>query len=320
MIIEKILVTGACGQLGNVLTSKLQEKWGTNNVIASDLRSLTDFNGVFETLDATDYDAMEALVIKHDITQIYHLAAILSAKGEKEPLDTWNVNMKTLLNVLEVSRLHKVKKVFYPSSIAVFGDNIERVNTSQSPNLTPTTVYGMSKVAGENWGNYYHHKYGLDIRSIRYPGIIGHQSLPGGGTTDYAVYIYHKAIKNEQFECFLKPKTFLPMIYIDDAVRATIEIMDAPKEKITIRTSYNISGMSISPEQMVASIKNTYPDFEAVYNPDYRQNIADSWPMSIDDSAARTDWNWMPKYLLEDMTKEMIEKLKHKHSLKEIQL
>ncbi|MDE3741020.1 NAD-dependent epimerase/dehydratase family protein [Maribacter polysaccharolyticus] len=320
MIIEKILVTGACGQLGNVLTSKLQEKWGTNNVIASDLRSLTDFNGVFETLDATDYDAMEALVIKHDITQIYHLAAILSAKGEKEPLDTWNVNMKTLLNVLEVSRLHKVKKVFYPSSIAVFGDKIERVNTSQSPNLTPTTVYGMSKVAGENWGNYYHHKYGLDIRSIRYPGIIGHQSLPGGGTTDYAVYIYHKAIKNEQFECFLKPKTFLPMIYIDDAVRATIEIMDAPKEKITIRTSYNISGMSISPEQMVTSIKNTYPDFKAVYNPDYRQNIADSWPMSIDDSAARTDWNWMPKYLLEDMTKEMIEKLKHKHSLKEIQL
>ena len=317
---EKILITGAGGQLGSVLTEKLQEKYGINNVIASDLRANMYFNGCFETIDATNFEALQTVVIKYNITQIYHLAAILSANGEKAPLNTWDINMKTLFNVLEVSRLNKVKKVFFPSSIAVFGDNIERINTPQSSNLTPSTVYGMSKVAGENWANYYFEKYGLDVRSIRYPGVIGYQSLPGGGTTDYAVDIYHKAVKNEKFECFLSASTMLPMIYMDDAIRATIEIMEAPIENITVRTSYNIAGSSFNPEQIVASIQKIYPEFQVTYNPDFRQNIAATWPMSINDSAANTDWNWKPKYALEDITKDMIKNLKLKYSVENIDL
>ena len=228
--------------------------------------------------------------------------------------------MKTLFNVLEVSRLHKVKKVFFPSSIAVFGDNIDRVNTPQSSNLTPSTVYGMSKVAGENWGHYYFEKYGLDVRSIRYPGVIGYQSLPGGGTTDYAVDIYHKAVKNEPFECFLSASTMLPMIYMDDAIRATIEIMEAPIENITIRTSYNIVGASFNPEQIKTSIQKIYPEFQVTYKPDFRQKIAETWPMSINDSTAKNDWNWKPQYALEDITKDMIKTLKLKYSIENIDL
>ena len=313
MKIEKILVIGASGQLGSVLTGKLRDKWGRNNIVASDLYQQVNFEGVFETLDATDFKALEAIVLKYGITQIYHLAAILSANGEKSPLDTWNINMNSLFNVLEVSRIHSVDKVFFPSSIAVFGENISRKNTLQFSNLTPSTVYGMSKASGENWANYYFRKYGLDVRSIRYPGVIGYQSLPGGGTTDYAVEIYHKAVKQERFECFLKPTTVLPMIYMDDAIRATIEIMDAPLDKITIRTSYNISGVSFSPEEIVASLKNIYADFEVIYQPDFRQAIADTWPMSVDDSIAKKDWNWKPEYSLETMTEDMIENLKEKY-------
>ena len=317
---EKILITGAGGQLGRVLTEKLQEKYGNNNVIASDIRANIHFNGYFEIIDATDFDALQTVVLKYGITQIYHLAAILSANGEKAPLSTWDINMKTLFNVLEVSRLHKVKKVFFPSSIAVFGDNIDRTNTPQSSNLTPSTVYGMSKVAGENWANYYFEKYGLDVRSIRYPGVIGYQSLPGGGTTDYAVDIYHKAVKGETFECFLSASTLLPMIYMDDAIRATIEVMEAPIENITIRTSYNIAGTSFNPEQIVVSIQKIYPEFQVTYKPDFRQNIAATWPMSINDSTAKTDWNWKPQYALEDITEDMVKNLKQKYSIENIDL
>ena len=307
---DVILIVGSNGQLGTVLTEKLRLIYGTVNVIASDLYKKIGFEDNFITLDATDFKAVEEVVLKNKITQIYHLAAILSAKGEQNPLGTWDLNMKTLFNVLEVSRLHKVKKVFFPSSIAVFGENIDKENTLQSSNLTPTTVYGMSKVAGENWANYYFKKYGLDVRSLRYPGVIGYQSLPGGGTTDYAVDIFHKAVKNEAFECFLEASTMLPMMYMDDVIRATLELMHADKEKITIRTSYNIAGMSFNPEQIALSIKEYYPDFKIAYKPDFRQLIANSWPKCIDDTAARNDWNWKPEYNLNLMTKTMIENLK----------
>ena len=307
---DVILIVGSNGQLGTVLTQELRLIYGVYNVIASDLYQKIGFEDNFITLDATDFKAIEEVVLKNKVTQIYHLAAILSAKGEQNPLGTWDLNMKTLFNVLEVSRLHKVNKVFFPSSVAVFGNNIDKENTLQSSNLTPSTVYGISKAAGENWGNYYYEKYGLDVRSLRYPGVVGYQSLPGGGTTDYAVDIYHKAVKNEPFECFLEASTTLPMIYMDDAIRATIELMEADKEKITVRTSYNLSGMSFNPEQIASSIKEHYTNLKIAYKPDFRQAIADSWPKCINDTAARNDWNWKPEYDLEQMTKAMIENLK----------
>ncbi|MDD7915313.1 NAD-dependent epimerase/dehydratase family protein [Polaribacter ponticola] len=311
----KILVTGSSGQLGTVLTKELQKKYGINNVIASDLIIKPTFKGISEILDVTNIDALEKVVLQYKITQIYHLAAILSAKGEINPLRTWDINMKTLFNVLEVSRLHNIKKIFHPSSIAVFGDEIEKINTPQAPNLTPLTVYGMSKTAGENWVNYYHKKYGMDIRSIRYPGVIGYQSLPGGGTTDYAVEIYHKAVKEENFDCFLEASTMLPMIFMDDVISATIQLMEAPSENIKIRTSYNLAGMSFTPEQVYESIKKIYPDFKINYQPDFRQDIANSWPDSIDDSAAKRHWGWKPRYDLDEMTNVMIEKLKEYYHL-----
>ena len=309
-----ILITGASGQLGTVLTKKLQDKYGITNVIATDLRENPSFKGTFKTLDATDFDAVEEMVLKYNVTQIYHLAAILSANGEKNPLGTWDINMKTFFNVLEVSRLHNIEKVFFPSSIAVFGGNIDRNNAAQDSNLTPSTVYGISKVAGENWSKYYFEKYGLDVRSIRYPGVIGYQSLPGGGTTDYAVDIFIKAINNENYECFLSEKTTLPMIYMDDVIRATIKLMEAPKEAITVRTSYNLSGMSFNPAQLAKAIKKIYPDFKVTYNPDFRQKIADSWPMIISDACAIKDWNWKPKFTIDTMTVDMIKNLKIKFS------
>ena len=307
---EKILITGAGGQLGSVLTMKLQEKFGVDHVIATDLYPKVGFSGHFETLDATDYQKLESIVIKYSITQIYHLAAILSANGEKTPVKTWDLNMKTLINVLEISRIQGLNKVFYPSSIAVFGANAPKDNTSQDQFLLPSTVYGMSKVAGENWVNYYYTKYGLDVRSLRYPGVIGYETLPGGGTTDYAVDIFHKAIHNKPFECFLSASAQLPMIYMEDAIRATLELMEAPKQNITIRSSYNIAGMSFTPNQLFLMIRKTYPKFTITYHPDFRQEIADTWPNSIDDSYAVRDWSWSPKYDLESMTESMIKNLK----------
>ena len=307
---EKILITGAGGQLGSVLTMKLQEKFGVDHVIATDLYPKVGFSGHFETLDATDYQKLESIVIKYSITQIYHLAAILSANGEKTPVKTWDLNMKTLINVLEISRIQGLNKVFYPSSIAVFGANAPKDNTSQDQFLLPSTVYGMSKVAGENWVNYYYTKYGLDVRSLRYPGVIGYETLPGGGTTDYAVDIFHKAIHNKPFECFLSASAQLPMIYMEDAIRATLELMETPKQNITIRSSYNIAGMSFTPNQLFLMIRKTYPKFTITYHPDFRQEIADTWPNSIDDSFAVRDWSWSPKYDLESMTESMIKNLK----------
>ena len=312
---EKILITGAGGQLGSVLTLKLQEKFGVDHVMASDLHPKVGFSGHFETLDATDFERLESIVTKYNITQIYHLAAILSASGENDPPKTWDLNMKTLINILEVSRIHGVNKVFFPSSIAVFGENAQKDNTSQDQFLLPSTIYGVSKAAGENWANYYHQKYGLDVRSLRYPGIIGHESLPGGGTTDYAVDIFHKAINNEPFECFLSPSMLLPMIYMEDAIRATIELMEAPKQNITTRSSYNIAGMSFNPNQLFLMIRNTYPEFKITYKPDFRQQIAETWPNSIDDSTAANDWGWKPEYDLYGMTDSMIKNLKLKQQL-----
>lgn len=309
---EKILITGANGQIGSVLTIELQKKFGIENIIASDLKASAGFEGCFEVLDVTDFERLNEIILKYKITQIYHLVAILSANGEKAPLNSWDLNMKTLFNVLEASRLNNVKKIFFPSSIAVYGENAPKINTPQDFILSPTTVYGISKVAGENWANYYFERYGMDIRSLRYPGIIGHQSLPGGGTTDYAVDIFHKAINNEIFECFLSAESTLPMIYMEDAIRATIELMDAPAEKITLRTSYNLSGMSFSPKELAAAIQEIIPTFRISYEPDFRQKIADSWPASIDDSRAKKDWNWEPKFDIKAMTKDMLKNLEHK--------
>lgn len=305
-----ILITGANGQLGTVLTAALQLKYGKEKVIASDLRQSVHYDGIFETVDATDSERLTQVVEQYGVTEIYHLAAILSANGEKAPLKTWDINMQAWLNVLEVARLTSVEKVFYPSSIAVFGESAPAVNTPNDSFLDPLTVYGISKAAGENWGNYYFEKYGLDVRSLRYPGVIGYQSMPGGGTTDYAVEIYHYAVKGEHYSCFLAEDAYLPMIFMDDAIRATIELMAAPAESIKIRTSYNIAGTSFSPAEITAAIQAVYPNFDVRYEPDDRQTIASKWPDSISDSAAQKDWGWQAAYELEEMTTTMIEKLK----------
>ena len=314
MISETILIIGANGQLGSVLTKELQKIHGKKNVIASDIFLDTDFDGIFEVIDATDLNAIKAIINKYSIKEIYHLAAILSAKGEEKPLSTWDLNIKMMLNVFEVSRLNNVNKVFFPSSIAVFGDQAPLLNTPQSSFLNPATVYGISKAAGENWAQYYFTKYGLDIRSIRYPGIIGYQSMPGGGTTDYAVDIYHSAVKNEKFSCFLNSDTKLPMMFMNDAIRSTIELMQSPIENIKIRTSYNLAGMSFSPSEIYNEIKKSYPNFKIEYNSDFRQKIADKWPKSIDDKEASNDWGWEPEYNLSSMTLIMLEKLKEKYN------
>jgi len=314
MINDTVLIIGANGQLGSVLCKELQKIYGKDNVIASDIYSNSTFDGVFEIIDATDLKAIENIANKYAVNQIYHLAAILSAKGEKNPLRTWDLNISMMLNVFEVARNNNVKKVFFPSSIAVFGDKAPIKNTSQSIFLNPATIYGMTKVAGENWAQYYFNKYGLDIRSIRYPGIIGYQSMPGGGTTDYAVEIYHSAVKQEKYSCFLNPETKLPMIFMDDAIRSTIELMQAPKKSIKTRTSYNLGSMSFSPSEIALEIQKLYPNFKVEYNADFRQEIADKWPNSINDDEARKDWNWKPKYDLKSMTVLMLEKLEEKYN------
>ncbi|AWV99963.1 NAD-dependent epimerase/dehydratase family protein [Arcticibacterium luteifluviistationis] len=308
----KILIVGANGQLGTVMTEALQQRFGLANVISSDLVNKEQHQGAFETLDATNYDQLQQITVNHGITQIYHLAAILSASGENNPLYTWEVNMKALLNVLEVARKYNMDRVFYPSSIAVFGPAVNKEFTSQDSYLNPTTVYGISKAAGENWCQYYFKRYGLDVRSLRYPGVVGYQSMPGGGTTDYAVDIFHKAIASETYHCFLKPDTRLPMIFMEDAIEATLQLMSTPKSNIKIRTSYNLSGLSFSPLELSREIKKHIPDFKIVYEPDFRQNIAESWPRKINDKDARMDWGWMPSYSLESLTETMLSKLSQK--------
>lgn len=302
---DKILVIGANGQIGSALVPRLEEIYGEGNIVASDINSPAKNVNLFEHLDATKASDLGVVIRKHKITQIYHLAAILSAKGEADPHWAWNINMQTLLNVLEASREFKLDKTFIPSSIAVFGPSSGQVMTQQNACLAPSTIYGVSKVATENWCSYYHYKYGVDVRSLRYPGVISHQSLPGGGTTDYAVDIFHKAVDGEKYTCYLKPDTILPMIYIDDALRATIELMETATEKITIRTSYNLSGLSFTPDELYQSIKSIAPSFEIEYQPDFRQTIADSWPGSIDDSVARHEWKWQPEFDLGRMSRDM---------------
>jgi nucleoside-diphosphate-sugar epimerase len=309
-----VLVIGAKGQLGSVLIKELQKIHGVPNVIASDVYLDPNFEGVFELLDASNMASIQSIIKQYSVTQIYQLAAILSAKGEQYPLKTWELNTKMMLNVFEVARKSAVNKVFFPSSIAVYGTKAPLQKSPQSAFLNPATVYGISKSAGENWAQYYFNKYNLDIRSIRYPGVIGYQSMPGGGTTDYAVDIYHSAVKKETFNCFLKADTKLPMIFMDDAIRATIELMQSPKENIKTRTSYNLGSMSLNPMQIYEAIKTKYPSFEIEYNPDFRQGIADNWPNSIDDKEARSDWGWEPKFDLKSMTSIMLEKLEDRYN------
>ncbi len=309
---EKILVIGAAGQLGSELTKALAELHGNEQVIATDLnesaRSKFDFCR-FAVLDVMNKEALETLVRTEGVTQIYHLAAVLSATGEKNPLFAWHLNMESLLSVLELAKKLKLNKIYWPSSIAVFGPNTPKTNTPQFCIKEPNTVYGISKQAGERWCEYYFEKYGVDVRSLRYPGLIGYKSLPGGGTTDYAVDIYHKALAEEKFSCFLKEDSSLPMMYMPDAIKATIDLMEAPKESIKIRSSYNLAGMSFTPKEIYESIKKHHPDFEIEYASDFRQEIADSWPDSIDDSRAREDWGWKPDYDLDAMTADILKNL-----------
>ena len=310
---EIILVLGASGQIGHELTQKLRVVYGNNNIIASDIRE-GDKNmmvsGPFEIIDATDKDTILTVIKKYKVTQVYLLAAMLSATAEKLPQKAWDLNMNSLLAVLDLAKEKHIKQVYWPSSIAVFGPKTPKENTPQNTVMQPSTVYGISKVAGEFWCNYYHEKFGVDVRSLRYPGVISWNSKPGGGTTDYAVDIFFNAIEKGTYQCFLSENTRLPMMYMDDAVNATIQLMQADTENIKNRTGYNLAAMSFSPEEIASEIKKYIPDFKITYQPDFRQQIADSWPASIDDSEARLDWNWQHKFDLPSMTKDILTNLK----------
>lgn len=303
---DTVLVTGACGQIGTELVLALRKIY--KNVIASDLKDASGelAEGPFERLDVLHKPGLHDVVRRNKVTQIYHLAAILSATGEKNPEFAWRVNMKGLRNILDVSVEDGLAKVFYPSTIAVFGPTTPRVHTPQYTVMEPNTIYGISKQAGERWGDYYFQKKGLDIRSIRYPGLISYKTRAGGGTTDYAVDIYFEAKEKRQYECFLKEDTVLPMMYMPDAIRGTIALMEAPADRIRIRSSYNFAGMSFAPRDVATEITKHIPDFRITYQPDFRQQIAESWPESIDDSYARQDWGWQPEYDLERMTADML--------------
>lgn len=312
MIKDKILVIGASGQIGVELTLALRKMYGNNNVIASDLREenpLLHGSGPYVSLDVMNKEMLHVQIIRQNITQVYLLAAILSATGEKNPNLAWNLNMQGLLNVLDIAREENLKKVYWPSSIAVFGPTSPKDNCPQQTIIEPVTVYGISKYAGEFWCNYYHKRFGVDVRSIRYPGLISYKSAPGGGTTDYAVEIFHEALEEKKYECFLSENTYLPMMYMPDAIKATIQLMEAPAEKISVRTSYNVSAISFSPKEIAAAIQTHIPDFSISYKPDYRQAIADSWPASIDDSTARNDWGWQHDYDLDKMVADMLDNL-----------
>ena len=315
-MITKILIIGACGQIGTELTVKLRSIYGNDNVVASDIRKLNNDivnNGIFEVVNALDYNQIEHLIEKYSITDVYLMAALLSATAEKNPAFAWDLNMNSLFHVLNLAKAGKIKKIFWPSSIAVFGPTTPRYNTPQYTIMEPSTVYGISKQTGERWCEYYHKQYGVDVRSIRYPGLISWATEPGGGTTDYAVAIFYDAILKGDYTCFLDKNTALPMMYMDDALKATIQIMQADADQVKIRSSYNLSAMSFTPEQIYEEIKTHYHNFTIKYIPDFRQKIADSWPASIDDSAARTDWNWKNDFDLKTMTAEMITKLKEKN-------
>jgi nucleoside-diphosphate-sugar epimerase len=308
---EKILVTGAGGQLGSELTQGLWGLYGKENVIATDIKEPQGIltTGNFEILDVLQQKQLSTLIQKNSITQVYHLAAVLSATGEKNPRLAWQLNMDGLIQVLDAAVEFKVEKVYWPSSIAVFGPTTPKIKTPQDTIMDPTTIYGISKQAGERWCEWYYKNRGLDVRSLRYPGLIGYKTKPGGGTTDYAVDIFFKALTDKKYECFLKPDTYLPMMYMNDAVKATLDLMNAPAEKIKVRSSYNISAMSFCPSEVAAEIRKHIPEFEISYNPDFRQSIADSWPKSMNDSTARIDWGWEPQFDLAEMAEDILTNL-----------
>ncbi|WP_194851896.1 NAD-dependent epimerase/dehydratase family protein [Nonlabens antarcticus] len=309
----KILVIGACGQIGTELTMRLREIHGNDHVIAGDIREGNEMlmkSGPFEIMDAMDADKVENICLHYEVEEVYLMAAMLSATGEKFPDKAWKLNMNSLFNVLDLAKEGKINKIFWPSSIAVFGPTTPKTNTPQHTIMEPSTVYGISKQTGERWCEYYHEKYGVDVRSIRYPGLISWQTLPGGGTTDYAIDIFHQALENNSYTSFLSENTALPMMYMEDALRATLEIMDAPADQVKVRSSYNLSGMSFTPAELANQIKKHLPDFSINYEPDSRQQIADSWPSSIEDTAAREDWKWTARYDLEKVVVEMLEHLK----------
>lgn len=310
---EKILIIGAGGQIGVELTENLSKIYGNDNVIPSDLKASPALsNNPFEVLDALDRNSLFEIVKKHKVTQVYHLAALLSATGEQNPMFAWKLNMESLFHVLDLGKEKHIHRIYWPSSIAVFGPTTPQVNTPQYTVMEPSTIYGISKQAGERWCEWYFKKFGVDVRSIRYPGLIGWKSAPGGGTTDYAVHIFYDALKKASYECFLSENTTLPMMCMEDAIRATIELMHAPSDKIKIRGSYNLAGLSFSPKEIAAEIKKHIPNFEISYKPDFRQQIADSWPKSIDDSEARQHWNWKENYNLEKLVSAMLNNLKDK--------
>ncbi|MBP8755067.1 MAG: NAD-dependent epimerase/dehydratase family protein [Chitinophagales bacterium] len=305
---NKILLIGACGQIGSELTAYLRNKKGNENIIAADIKEppAAIADGPFEILNVLDKQALADLIKKHEITEIYNLAAMLSATGEKYPLKAWDLNMNGLLNTLELAKELPIKKIFWPSSIAVFGPSTPVTNTPQLTVMEPQTIYGISKLAGERLCEWYFLKHGIDVRSIRYPGLISYKAEPGGGTTDYAVDIYFQAKRKGSYDCFLEKDTILPMMYMPDALRATVDLMETDAEQIKVRSSYNVAAMSFSPEMISESIKKQLPDFTITYTPDFRQQIAVTWPQSIDDSIARNHWNWKPEYDLDAMTKDML--------------
>ncbi|WP_316832987.1 NAD-dependent epimerase/dehydratase family protein [Pedobacter aquatilis] len=316
---ENVLVIGAMGQIGIELTAALRLRYGWENVVAADIHT-GDHSALckpYEQLNVMDSDQLKDCLRRHDITQVYHLAAMLSAKGEINPKTAWSLNVDGLLNVLDACVERGVKKLFWPSSISVFGPEIQKINCPQENGSVPTTIYGISKVAGEQWCQYYHHRHGLDIRSLRFPGLISHKAMPGGGTTDYAVDIFHHALAGKPYDCYLKSDTFLPMMYMDDAVRAVLELMDTPEELIKIRTAYNLSAMSFSPKQLHTELKKYFPNFKVRYRPDVRQAIADSWPYSINDTESLLDWGWEAQYNLKQMTAEMLRNLRTVSGTKE---
>ncbi len=313
---KRILIIGACGQIGTELTAHLRILYGGQKVIASDIRqgdAEMMKSGPFEILDAMDQAAMEDIVVRHEITDVYLMAAMLSATAEKFPMKGWNLNMEPLFHVLNLAKDKKIETIFWPSSIAVFGPSTPKTDTPQRTIMEPSTVYGISKQTGERWCEYYFNKYGVDVRSLRYPGLISYKTLPGGGTTDYAVDIYHKALKHKKYICFLNAETTLPMMYMDDAIKATVQIMQADKEKVKIRSSYNLAAFSFNPEEITASIKKHIPEFSISYEPDFRQAIADSWPQSIDDTEAQKDWGWKSEFSLDEMTEIMLGNLKGRY-------
>ena len=310
---ENILVIGCSGQIGSELVLELRKKYGNSNVFATDIKNPSKEvlnSGPFQILDVLDYKNLLHFVVRHKITQVYNLAAVLSGNAEKIPLQAWDINMKALMNTLQVAQLSDAKKLFWPSSIAVFGPTTPRHNTPQLTVMEPNTVYGISKLAGERWGEYFFNKYGVDFRSVRYPGLISYKTEPGGGTTDYAVEIFFEAIRKNSYECFLSEDTALPMMFMDDAIKNTIKLMDADPDSLSLRSSYNMAGISFTPKQIVTEIQKYHPDFKITYKPDFRQAIANSWPASIDDSVARADWGLSDEFGIEKMSSHMLVKIK----------